>query len=120
MKKVRGIGRLQNNLYKLVLPTTNSVVLSSQIISHDKLWHNRLGHFPLAVIKTIDGTTVSSCNDTFHCDVCPLAKQTKLSFPTSSKQFELIHCDLWGPYKHKTYTSCAYFLTIVNDYSKCT
>lgn len=27
---------------------------------------------------------------------------------------------MWGPYKHKTHGSCAYFLTIVDDYSKCT
>lgn len=34
--------------------------------------------------------------------------------------FELIHCDIWGPYKIKTHAACAYFLTIVDDYSKST
>lgn len=124
MKKVKGIGRVQENLYKLVLPATQSAVLSSQLISPAQLWHNRLGHSPLSVIRTIDELAITSCVPSFHCDVCPLAKQVRLPFPTShsvsKNKFELIHCDLWCPYKHKTYNSCAYFLTIVDDYSKCT
>jgi hypothetical protein len=37
------------------------------------------------------------------CDVCALAKQSRLPFSVSSissvRPFELIHCDMWGPYK---------------------
>lgn len=34
--------------------------------------------------------------------------------------FELVHIDLWGPYRHCTNGSCTMFLTIVDDRSKAT
>jgi hypothetical protein len=41
------------------------------------------------------------------CDVCALAKQSRLSFSVSSissiRPFELIHFDIWGPYKITTF-----------------
>ena len=65
---------------------------------------------------------MSLTSDSNHsCDVCPLAKQSRLSFGTSSitsvKPFDLIHCDIWGPYKHPSLSGAHYFLTIVDDYS---
>ena len=37
----------------------------------------------------------------FHCDVCELAKHTRVSFPISNKRsarpFHLIHSDIWVP-----------------------
>jgi hypothetical protein len=44
------------------------------------------------------------------CNICPLAKQTRLIFsPSTSKSsnapFDLIHCDIWGPQKLPTQTS---------------
>lgn len=37
------------------------------------------------------------------CDICQMAKQTRDSFPLSNNKanssFELIHRDLWDPYK---------------------
>lgn len=49
----------------------------------------------------------------------PLAKQCKLSFLVSTSHasfpFELVHCDLWGPYRIPTYNGCKYFLTLVDD-----
>lgn len=43
-----------------------------------------------------------------------------LSQSRSSSKFSLIHCDVWGPYKHYTHGKYNYLLTIVNDYSRCT
>ena len=55
------------------------------------------------------------------CDVCYRAKQTRNRFPISdnkaSELFELIHCDIWGPYRVKTSCGASYFLTIVDDAS---
>jgi len=54
--------------------------------------------------------------------VCQRAKQTREKFPTSdfraSDLFELIHCDLWGPYRHVSSCGASYLLTIVDDYSR--
>ena len=42
------------------------------------------------------------------CQVCHYARQTRLPFPHSSikttKAFQLIHLDVWGPYKTPTVT----------------
>lgn len=58
------------------------------------------------------------------CEICPLAKQTRLSFPSSSIQsmhcFDLIHCDIWGPHRVPTHTGAHSFLTIVDDYTQFT
>lgn len=129
-KRVMGIGNLQGNLYKLVLPlstvsteaTSSSTVLN---VSDGQLWHDRLGHTPLTVIKHIESVS-SQVSDTslLPCDVCHFAKQGRLPFNVSSsrasKPFDIVHCDLWGPYKHNTYSTCHSFLTIVDDFSRCT
>lgn len=73
-------------------------------------WHQRLGHVPFLSMKHIDFLSSKlnmSSYKTINCDVCHLARQTRKPFPLSnshsSTSFELIHCDVWGPYKHATY-----------------
>ena len=68
----------------------------------------------------------NSCNEnkSFECNVCPLAKQKRLPFPhsviASSSYFDLVHANIWGPFSTPTLTSSKYFLTLVDDYSRCT
>ncbi|KAL0315708.1 UNVERIFIED_CONTAM: hypothetical protein Sradi_5449000 [Sesamum radiatum] len=54
--------------------------------------------------------------------VCPLAKQARIPFPLSESHssipFELLHMDLWGPYKEHTISDCNYIFTIVDDCSR--
>lgn len=56
------------------------------------------------------------------CTICPKARQPRLAFYSSSIKttvaFQLIHIDVWGPYSMKTYNSCSYFLTIVDDFTR--
>jgi len=56
------------------------------------------------------------------CDICHRAKQSRNSFPltenTASNLFEMIHCDLWGPYRTTSSCGAGYFLTIVDDFSR--
>ena len=58
------------------------------------------------------------------CLICPLAKHARTPFPlstiSSSKCFDLIHCDIWGPFTISSFTGAKYFLAIVDDYSRCT
>ncbi|KAL0297014.1 UNVERIFIED_CONTAM: Retrovirus-related Pol polyprotein from transposon RE1 [Sesamum radiatum] len=86
------------------------------------LWHRRLGHPSMSVLKH---TPIPNSSSTIaDCMICPMAKQTRLPFATSSIQskdvFELVHVDLWGPYKLPTLSGCHYFLTIVDDFSRAT
>jgi len=56
------------------------------------------------------------------CDVCQHSKQIREKFLVSdfraSNVFELIHYDLWSPYRHVSSCGASYFLTIVDDYSR--
>lgn len=55
------------------------------------------------------------------CHECPIAKFTRLSFPSSNTKssviFELLHIDIWGEYKTLTHNGHHFFLTIVDDYN---
>ena len=63
-------------------------------------------------------------NANFHCDICPLAKQKRLPFnistTISNECFDLLHCDIWGPFSVLTIHGCRFFFIIVDDCSRCT
>ena len=107
------------------LDSSHSVDTSNAVV---RLWHYRLGHPSsqrLALLKHIV-PDLTSCNNnnSFDCFVCPLAKQHKLPFPKSTSVslscFDLIHADIWGPYSAPSLNGSRYFLTLVDDHSRCT
>jgi len=59
-----------------------------------------------------------------NCSVCPLTKFRRLSFPNSNNlfdlPFDLLHCDIWGPYAHPTYEGKRFFITLVDECSRFT
>ncbi|XP_074291707.1 uncharacterized protein LOC141618491 [Silene latifolia] len=90
-----------------------------------RLMHARLGHSALSSMKHVVPQASSLMNDKgFHCDTCLMAKHHKSPFPTSTSitnaPFELIHVDLWGPYRVLALNGASYFLTVVDDFSKTT
>lgn len=91
------------------------------------LWHMRLGHAPSRVINKHPGVKdflSSSDNElsSVSCDVCLREKQTRQCFPDSLSNakeiFDLVHCDLWDPYRTPAHCESRYFLTIVDDCSR--
>ncbi|XP_076942861.1 uncharacterized protein LOC143612872 [Bidens hawaiensis] len=97
--------------------TCNSVVTV-------ETWHNRLGHLPVYKLKQLSFISNSSFKSIEHCDICSKARQHKfpilISSTSTSKIFELIHIEVWGPYHIATYNGFRYILTIVDDYSRTT
>ena len=82
-----------------------------------------MGHPSQQILRLLKIDTSSKGDGiSVHCPVCPLAKQTRLAFPISatraSMMFDVVHMDLWGPYKTPTLDRKHYFLTIVDDYSR--
>jgi hypothetical protein len=59
-----------------------------------------------------------------NCDVCKLAKQTRLSFPLSTSKtqniFELVHSDVWRSAPLISYNGFKYFVIFIDDFSKTT
>ena len=124
-----GLGKEHNGLYLLQdsdsRPTASTLAATVSHISSSNLWHIRLGHpsySKLDLLKQVVHTGFS--NKTPCYDVCHFSKQKRLPFTlstlVSSKPFELIHCDLWGPFATSTIDGFKYFLTIVDEYSRCT
>ena len=86
------------------------------------LWHNRMGHPSEKVVKLLPPVRNFKGSLNKPCEVCFRAKHPRDRFPLSDNKtrrfFELIHIDLWGPYRHKSSCGARYFLTIVDDFSR--
>ena len=112
----------QENSSCLSVSSTFPIPIKSS--SDVRLWHLRLGHMPFQSMKNVCYTLVSPLHFHFDCNICHLARQTKLPFQSSEistkKIFELIHIDTWGPYKTPSHDGYKYFLIIVDDYSRST
>lgn len=66
----------------------------------------------------------TQCNADFISEACYLSKQKRTRIPlrtsVSTHAFDLVHCDVWGPFAKLTIQRHHYFLTIVDDYSRMT
>ncbi|XP_019229239.1 PREDICTED: uncharacterized protein LOC109210292 [Nicotiana attenuata] len=116
---------------KLTTPTVHTTTMPTSIsVSQDTIkletWHQRLGHLPMEKLKRIDKFknlhTSNRSSDCAMCPVCPLARQTRLPFPISTSRakapFDLLHANVWGPFRVPTYDSKRFFLTVVDDFSR--
>ena len=119
-----GLGKQFNGLY--YLKATQNPRLAHHVHHTSHLWHQRLGHPSTAPVQFLSNKIPEIMCDPNHiCNIYPLAKQTRLFFsPSNSKSsnasFDLIHCDIWGPYQLPTQTGARYFLTIVDDFTQFT
>ncbi|GJX01202.1 retrovirus-related pol polyprotein from transposon TNT 1-94 [Tanacetum coccineum] len=82
------------------------------------IFHARLGH--TSVSKLIHIPVCNSMDlSKFSCECCMLSKSHRLPFQLSNsmseRAFELLHMDLWGPYKQPALNGAHYFFTIVDD-----
>ena len=58
-------------------------------------------------------------------ELCQLGKHTHVSFPKrlinrAKSPFELVHTDVWGPCRTTSTLGFQYFVTFIDDYSRCT
>lgn len=121
-KTLIGAGEQQNGLYFFRGLEAAAAIQHKNSSSID-VWHRRLGHPSSKALEMLKFSDFSSCKfDSKQCEICISAKQTRDSFPLSfnktSFAFELIHCDLWGPYRSSALCGSRYFLTILDDYSR--
>lgn len=120
-RRVIGKGRRFAGLYHLQPISSLNAINKTPL----DIWHCRLGHPSLERLRFLcNKFNFISSNFQFHCTACPRAKQSRLSFNKTSisttSPFALIHCDIWGPFFYPSTTGARYFLTIVDDYSRCT
>ena len=94
-------------------------------ISSTDLWHSLLSHLSLSHLSFITENFLNfSIQSNNACSICPMAKKSLLPFDTSTISstisFEIIHCDIWGRYRHPSFSGAHYFLTIVDGYTHFT
>ncbi|XP_048228520.1 uncharacterized protein LOC8264641 isoform X2 [Ricinus communis] len=105
------------------LKTVTSACKASRVDVFE-LWHKRMGHPSKKAVELLPNVNSNSIDsvESKPCDVCFRAKQTRKVFLSSDNKaneiFELIHCDLWGPYRVVSSCGASYFLTIVDDFSR--
>lgn len=126
-QQTKAVGIARNGLYYI---SANSSIAPEYFSANTHtlsmtLWHHRLGHASISAIKKITNLKQSTSEKNNQiCTSCPMAKFTKLPFSTSvskaSDIFELIHMDIWGPYKVPYKSKYRYFLTLVDDHSRTT
>ncbi|XP_035832785.1 uncharacterized protein LOC110877381 [Helianthus annuus] len=119
LKKTLVTGRQTDGLY-FCGNSFNSVIACFNKAETIKLWHSRLGHPADQALNVLNLKSDKANID--PCEVCHKAKQHRVPFPLSehktSRVGDLIHLDVWGPYKVSSIEGFKYFLTVVDDYSR--
>ncbi|RVX02515.1 Retrovirus-related Pol polyprotein from transposon RE2 [Vitis vinifera] len=112
--------RESQGLYHLTSDSSPAVCISTDA---PLLIHNRLGHPSLSKFQKMVPrfSTLSS----LPCESCQLGKHTRVSFPKrlnnrAKSPFELVHTDVWGPCRTASTLGFQYFVTFIDDYSRCT
>ncbi|GKB21958.1 ribonuclease H-like domain-containing protein [Tanacetum coccineum] len=123
-ERILKTGSESGGIYLFDMNKSNYTGQSNMVMSFHVsklLWHNRPGH-PADQVLYVLKKDLNISDNTFvpMCDVCQRAKQTRETFPLSDHKSktlgELVHLDLWGPYRVHNREGCRYFLTIVDDY----
>jgi len=115
-----GLYHLNNSF--LGIKTANSNFSKCYVSKHT--WRCRLGHPIEHALNKLKSQL--DLNNVYipPYEVCHKAKQTRESFLVSNhvsiKLGELIHIDVWGPYRVTSSEGFKYFLTIVDDFSIAT
>ena len=113
-----------NSVFKSVFSQPQSHAINN-IVVPSFIWHLRLGHLLDAKLSSLKNVLHDSvCTFNKDCEIRPLAKHKRLSFPflnhISNSPFDIVHCDIWGPYIVPTVDGHKYFLTIVNACTRST
>ncbi|GJZ77445.1 ribonuclease H-like domain-containing protein [Tanacetum coccineum] len=125
-ERILGTGSESGGLYLFDVIKSNCIGQSNMVMSFHVsklLWHNILDH-PADQVLYVLKNDLNMSDNTFMpiCEIFQRAKQTREPFPLSDHKSktldELVHLDLWGPYKVHSKEGYRYFLTIVDDYSR--
>ncbi|XP_074299664.1 uncharacterized protein LOC141630814 [Silene latifolia] len=124
LKTTIGSGELRDGLCWIRACAPSTGIHQVSALGPRDLWHRHLGHPSDQVVKTISFASKFNFNKDWFCDVCHLSKQHRHSFRNNEQRalniFDLVHCDLWGPYRIPSSCGAKYFLTIVDDFSRAT
>ncbi|GKC56890.1 ribonuclease H-like domain-containing protein [Tanacetum coccineum] len=104
---ILGTGNESGGLYLFDLQSNKNIGNVNLVYSFHvskTLWYSMLGHPADQVLVVLkNDLNLSKVTDVSACEVCLRAKQTREPFPLSDHKSEklgdLVHLDLWGPYR---------------------
>nr|GEV43462.1 ribonuclease H-like domain-containing protein [Tanacetum cinerariifolium] len=86
------------------------------------VWHSRLGYPSEHVLRVLKNDINFEETKIDFCEICQMAKQTREPFPLSDHKSlvlgELVHLEIWGPYKVTSKEEFRFFVTVVDDYTR--
>ena len=118
--KTIGIGHESQGLFHLNSPLCSTTCTSTKA---PLLLHSRLGHPSLSKFQKLVPHFFSLFS--LEYESCQLGKHTRVLFPKhldprTKSPFELVHTDVWGPSRSMSTLGFRYFITFIDDYSRCT
>ncbi|KAF7827283.1 coatomer subunit alpha-2-like [Senna tora] len=120
------LGQMDTELFGSV-----DAVVKYVLEGHDSVVNWASFHHTLPLIVTgaddrqvklwrMNGLTIED----FHCEVCELAKDKRVSFPVSNSRtsvpFALIYSDIWGPSTVSNISRARWFVSFIDDYTRVT
>ena len=127
---MRGMGSLGGKLFLLRCEVVSGNFASLASADNGDLWHQRLAHVNEQRLKTfvskkiILGINIGTISKLSFCEGCLKGKMSRKPFPTvseirSKRRLELVHSDLCGPMHTKSIGGARFFVTFVDDYTRC-
>jgi len=124
-------GKRINNVYLLDISYSSSI--GCLLTKHEEswLWHKRIARIHMHHLNKLISNDLVNClpklkfeNDHL-CEACQKGKQTKRSFKlknivSTSKPFELLHMDMFGPSRTMSLGGNYYALFVVDDFFRFT
>ena len=115
-----GIGHESQGLFHLSSPLCSTICTSTEALF---LLHSRLSHPSLSKFRKL--IPHFSSLSSLECESCQLGKHTRVWFPKrldprTKSPFDLVHIDVWGPSRSTSTLGFRYFVTFIDDYSRCT
>ncbi|GJU70560.1 putative RNA-directed DNA polymerase [Tanacetum coccineum] len=103
------------------IPTSTAPSLTRLTLEENS--EDWLGHLCGKVLKALkDRIDIRGNGDSAPCDICHQAKQIRESFLIIDRKTtnlgDVVHLDVWGPYKIISGEGYKYFLTVVDNYSR--
>ena len=113
-----GFGCESHGLYRLQQPSFVGSAAASPL-----LIHAQLGHPGLNKLKQLHPSL--SHLESLSCASCQLGKHVRSSFSPriesrAMSPFALVHSDVWGPSRVSSTMGSRYFVTFIDDFSRCT
>ena len=131
--KLTGMGTMVDKLYQLdceALCSEQASVATSQVVNITDIWHYRLGHANEQCIKSMAykklaaGIRLPKHAKLSFCEGCIAGKMKRQPFKLvgeirSKRKLQLIHSDVCGPMPIQSIGGNAYFVTFIDDFSRC-